>query len=105
MLRLQDKRSLAIALRIWISHKRTLSARSDYYKGPEISKALSTVHSLYQMVKRDCREYDLKKLCSLILLHETSLFKILPCPKNESYTSQEEKLYQIITFAKQTLNK
>ena len=97
-----SKKRFAAMVRIWINHKKIIAeySYSKHYKNMDILKSFSKIHSLLQMVKRDCNSYNLSDLCSLILRNESDLRNILPAINNDSYQTQVEKLESILTTAK-----
>ena len=94
------KEQLAIGLRLWINHKRVLAKHSKYYLQPVQANSISAIYSLYQLVKRNCNEYNLQQLCRMVVINEKHLRNILPAIANTSYNTQVEKLENLLITAK-----
>jgi len=83
----------------WLAHKKALSNKSEHYKKPHVIISMGKLYDIYKLVSKDCSNFSMPLICSMIRMNEEHMRNVLPVMTNPSYTGELEKLETILTIA------
>lgn len=101
MLNSTNQQRYVSAIRIYINHKKVLEKHSTWYKKEAVAKSMSKCWNVLQLVKSNCREYNIRLIAKMVLQHKDDLMMILPAPNNPTYLVQKQKIENLIQISQQ----